>query len=193
MSVRFRKSSSESSSCGDVNAVCGSKSKSSQTSKLDTEERAVPTPESVVASLNLSENVTFDELLAVVAEIHGKPIELQEIDNAVIPTVTGLWIEKDTKSVILLPSGDNKLHRIHAACHEFGHMLLGHKGCGGPGDFMPSMFKHIGGKTGIRRMLARSLDWNDTERAAERVAYLLCLALLPNEPQSLNQFERTFI
>ncbi|MGY4541383.1 hypothetical protein ACVWY0_001292 [Arthrobacter sp. UYNi723] len=151
------------------------------------------TPEAVVEALNLGENVTFEELLAIVTEAHGKPIVLKDIENSLIPTVTGLWVEKDTKSIILLPSGDHKLHRIHAACHEFGHMLLGHDGCGGPEVTMPSIFKHIGGRTGIKRMLARSLDWNDTERAAERVAYLLCLALLPKEPQSPNEFERTFI
>lgn len=151
------------------------------------------TPEAVVAALNLGDHVTFDELLSIVTKAHGKPIELREIDNSVIPTVTGLWIEKEEKSVILLPAGDTTLHRNHAACHEFGHMLLGHEGCGGAEDFMPSMFKHLGGRKGIRKMLARSLDWNETELAAERVAYLLCIALLPKDPESPNEFERTFI
>ncbi|WAP51431.1 hypothetical protein OL239_16665 [Arthrobacter sp. ATA002] len=42
-------------------------------------------------------------------------------------------------------------------------------------------------------MLARSLDWNETERAAEHVAYLLSLALLPTERERPSDFERTFI
>lgn len=151
------------------------------------------TPEAVVAALNLGDHVTFDELHAIVAKAHGKPIELKEIDNAVIPAVTGLWIEKTKKSIILLPASDSRLHRNHAACHEFGHMLLNHDGCGGPVDYMPSMFKHVGGTKGIKRILARSLDWNETELAAERVAYLLSQALLPKAPASPNEFERTFI
>lgn len=150
-------------------------------------------PEAVVEALGLGKHVTFDELVAVVAQAHGKPIELKEIDGSVIPSVTGLWLEKATKSIILLPSGDSPLHREHAACHEFGHMLLNHDGCGAPEPFMPSMFKHIGGRTGIKRMLARSYEWNETERDAERVAYLLSRALRPAEPETPNEFERTFI
>ncbi|MCQ2001487.1 hypothetical protein [Arthrobacter zhaoxinii] len=151
------------------------------------------TSKAVVAALNLGEHVTFDELLAAVTKTHGKPIELRDIDSAVIPSVTGLWIEKDTKSIILLPSGDNRLHRTHAACHEFGHILLRHQGCGGVDTTMPSLFQHIGSRKGIRRMLARSLAWNETERAAEQVAYLLSLALLPRERESPSTFERTFL
>ncbi|MCQ1957015.1 hypothetical protein NNX39_10925 [Arthrobacter sp. zg-Y826] len=154
-------------------------------------ERA--TSKAVVAALQLGEHVTFDELLAAVTKTHGKPIELRDIDSAVIPSVTGLWIEKDTKSIILLPSGDNRLHRTHAACHEFGHILLRHQGCGGVETAMPSLFQHVGSRQGIRRMLARSLAWNETERAAEQVAYLLSLALLPRERDSSSNFERTFL
>jgi hypothetical protein len=148
--------------------------------------------EAAVSGLNLGEHVTFDELLAVVTKAHGKPIELRDIDHGVIPAITGLWIEKDSKSIILLPAGDNRLHRTHAACHEFGHILLRHQGCGGVETAVPSVFQHIGSRKGIKRMLARSMDWNETERAAEHVAYLLSLALLPGERQSTSGFERTF-
>lgn len=151
------------------------------------------TPEAVVAALNLHDRVTFDELLAAVTAAHGKPIRLTEVDSSLMPTVTGLWMEKEKGSVILLPAGDTQAHRHHAACHEFGHMLLGHEGCGGVGPYMPSMFKHVGGRRGIKRMLARSLDWNEYEIAAERVAYLLSLTLLPSELESSNDFERTFL
>ena len=149
--------------------------------------------ETAVASLGLGQHVTFEELLDVVSQAHGKPIEIREIDNSAIPAVTGLWIEKEKKSIILVPSGDNRLHRTHAACHEFGHILLRHQGCGGVETANPSVFQHIGSRKGIKRMLARSLDWNETERAAEEVAYLLSLALLPKEPASPSDFERTFL
>ena len=148
--------------------------------------------EAAVSGLNLGDHVTFDELLDIVTKAHGKPIELRDIDHGVIPAVTGLWIEKESKSIILLPAGDNRLHRTHAACHEFGHILLRHQGCGGVETAVPSVFQHIGSRKGIKRMLARSMDWNETERAAEHVAYLLSLALLPGERQSTSGFERTF-
>lgn len=149
--------------------------------------------ESVVAALDLDEHISFDELLAVVAKAHGKPIELRDIDHSIIPAVTGLWVEKEKKSIILLPAGDNRLHRTHAACHEFGHILLQHQGCGGVETATPSVFAHIGSRRGIKTMLARSLDWNETERAAEHVAYLLSLALLPKDGGSPSEFERTFV
>lgn len=150
------------------------------------------TPELVVEALNLGEHVTFDELLDAVTKAHGKRIIIKEIDSSVIPSVTGLWVEKDDKSIILLPEGDNILHRNHAACHEFGHMLLRHEGCGVAENYMPSMFKHVGSSKGIKRILARSLGWNETEIAAERVAYLLSLALIPKDPEGLTDFERVF-
>lgn len=151
------------------------------------------TPESVVDALGLGPKATFDELLAVVERAHGKPIELMEVPNSVIPTVTGLWVEKDQKSIILLPEEDNQLHRTHAVCHEFGHMLLGHDGCGVAVAPMPSIFQHVGMRGGIKRMLARSLHWNEAELAAERVAYLLSRLLLHDEPATTSEFERTFV
>jgi hypothetical protein len=160
--------------------------------KTDAGER---TPEAVVEALNLDDQVNFDDLLAAVTRAHGKPIELKEVDNTVIPTVTGLWVEKDAKSVILLPARDSRLHRNHATFHEFGHILLNHEGCGLSSTEIvtPSIFKHIGSRGGIKRMLARSLEWNDTERAAEHVAYLLSLAVLPPvEPKSTSNYERAF-
>lgn len=161
---------------------------------MKSSQREDLSPEAAVTALNLGRHVTFDELLAAVSRVRGKPIELKEVDGTVIPSVTGLWVEKPTKSYILVPAGDSELHRHHAACHEFGHMILNHEGCGrAVATPMPSMFKNVGGAKGIKRMLARSLEWNDAELAAERVAYLLGKALRPEEPHSPNDFERTFI
>lgn len=56
-------------------------------------ERA--TPEATVEALNFAEQVTRGELLAAVTRADGKRIELKGVDNPVIPTVTGLWFEKN--------------------------------------------------------------------------------------------------
>ncbi|WP_157884179.1 hypothetical protein [Arthrobacter alpinus] len=42
-----------------------------------------------MASLNLGDRVTFDELLTAVADVHGKPIALKELDLSAAPTITG--------------------------------------------------------------------------------------------------------
>lgn len=160
---------------------------------LRTNKRARATPPSVVEALDLGRWVRFDQLLAAVTEAHGKPIVIRNIDNSSIPNVTGLWIETEKKSVILLPEQDSELHRAHAACHEFGHILLGHGGCGAASGPIPSLFQHIGRNTGIKRVLARSLQWNEEEKAAERVAYLLSKALRQKDPEGSSEFERTFL
>lgn len=150
------------------------------------------TPEQVVEALQLGPKVSFSELLHKVTLAHGKPIILRSIDKAHLSPATGLWLEKDDRSIILLPEDVDPLHRNHSCCHEFGHMLLNHDGCGSQDVPMPSIFHHLGKVRGIKRMLARSLNWNDNEVAAERVAYLLSLALLGSEPTDVSDFERVF-
>lgn len=81
---------------------------------------------------------------------------------------------------------------MHVICHEFGHILLQHEGCDGLAASMPSVFNHVGHERGIRRMLARSPQWNDMEKAAEEVAYLLSGFVLEKPIAPASDFERVF-
>jgi hypothetical protein len=93
---------------------------------------------------------------------------------------------------VLVRSGLSELHRMHVICHEFGHILLRHQGCEGLAASMPSVFNHVGQTQGIRRMLARSPQWSDVEKAAEEVAYLLSSATQEKPSVPASDFEKVF-
>lgn len=150
------------------------------------------TPGAAVEELGLPSQVSYARLLGAVEMAHGKPIIVRLVPKSTIPGVSGLWLETDAKSHILVPHGHSALHRMHVICHEFGHILLRHKGCDGLATPMPSVFSHIGQQRGIRRMLARSPQWNDMEKAAEEVAYLLSGCVLDEQTLPTSDFEKVF-
>lgn len=150
------------------------------------------TPGAAVEQLGLPSQVSYAHLLEAVELAHGKPIIVRLVPKSTIPGVSGLWLETEAKSHILVPQGHSDLHRMHVICHEFGHILLRHKGCDGLAASMPSVFSHIGQQKGIKRMLARSPLWNDMEKAAEEVAYLLSGCVLDGQTVPSSDFERVF-
>jgi hypothetical protein len=150
------------------------------------------TPQAAVEQLQLPSQVSFDRLLEMVETTHGKPITVRLVPSSTIPGVSGLWLERDFKSLILVPQNHSELHRMHVICHEFGHILLQHEGCDGLAASMPSVFNHVGQKKGIKRMLARSPQWNEVEKAAEEVAYLLSRIVLDKPTVPASDFEKVF-
>lgn len=149
-------------------------------------------PQEAVERLGLPGRVSFDHLLKVVEVAHGKPIIVRQVPKSTIPGLSGLWLETEGKSHILVPQSHSHLHRMHVICHELGHILLRHRGCDGLAASMPSVFNHIGQQKGIKRMLARSPQWNDLEIAAEQVAYLLSGFVLDGKAAPVSDFEKVF-
>ncbi|WP_150109933.1 ImmA/IrrE family metallo-endopeptidase [Crystallibacter crystallopoietes] len=150
------------------------------------------TPQAVVAQLELTSQISFDVLLRSVEAAHGKPIAVRSVPGSTIPGLSGLWLETEFKSHILVPQDHSELHRRHVICHELGHILLQHEGCDGLAASMPSVFNHVGQRKGIKRMLARSPQWNDVEKAAEEVAYLLSRIVLDKPTAPTSDFEKVF-
>ncbi len=151
-----------------------------------------PTPHTAIEQLQLPNEVSFEHLLEAVEDAHGKPIKLRLVPSSTIPGLSGLWLETEAKSHILVPESHPRLLRMHVICHEFGHILLGHQGCEGLAVPIPSIFNHIGRQKGIRRMLARSPQWNDMEKAAEEVAYMLSPLVLEGPTAPVSRFEEVF-
>lgn len=149
-------------------------------------------PATAVEQLQLPSRVSFDHLLKAVEAAHGKSIVVRLVPKSTVPGLSGLWLETETKSHILVPQSHSSLHRMHVICHEFGHILLRHQGCDGLAASMPSVFNHVGQQKGIKRMLARSPQWNDTEKAAEEVAYLLSGFVLDGQAEPVSDFEKVF-
>lgn len=150
------------------------------------------TPQAVVDQLQLTSQVSFDSLLETVEAAHGKPITVRLVPDSTLRGVSGLWLETEVKSHIIVPQNQSELHRMHVICHEFGHILLQHQSCEGLAGSMPSVFNHVGQKKGIKRMLARSPHWNEVEKAAEEVAYLLSRILLEKPAAPTSDFEKVF-
>ena len=150
------------------------------------------TPEAAVEQLGLPNQVTYVHLIRAVEVEHGKPIVVRAVPKSAIPGVSGLWLETELKSHILVQEDHSDLHKMHVVCHELGHILLRHEGCDGTAIPAPSIFSHVGRRKGIKRILARSPQWNDVEKAAEKVAYLLSGLIFENEADSVSQFERVF-
>ncbi|MBO1269509.1 hypothetical protein [Arthrobacter cavernae] len=142
--------------------------------------------------LTLPEQITFEALLQGVSLAHGKPVVIREVPGHVLSGVSGLWVESAHRSLVLVRSGLSELHRMHVICHEFGHILLQHQGCEGLAASMPSVFNHVGRTKGIKRMLARSPQWNDMEKAAEEVAYRLSGFVLAKPTVPGSDFEKVF-
>ena len=149
-------------------------------------------PRDAVSMLGLPEQVTFDALLQTVSCAHGKPVTIRDVPRGVLSGVSGLWVESAKRSLVLVRSGLSELHRMHVVCHEFGHILLRPQGCEGLAASMPSVFNHVGQAQGLQRVLARSPQWSDTERAAEEVAYLLSWAVLDKPAVPASDFEKVF-
>ena len=149
-------------------------------------------PQAAVDQLQLAGQVSFDRLLEAVEAAHGKPITVRIVPESTVPGLSGLWLETDLRSHILVPENHSELHRLHVICHEFGHILLQHDGCDGLAASMPSVFNHLGQRKGIKRMLARSPQWNGVEKAAEEVAYLLSRLVLVKSTAPTSDFEKVF-
>lgn len=150
------------------------------------------TPEAAVEQLGLPSQVSYGQLIKAVEVEHGKPIVVRAVPRSTLPGVSGLWLETESKSHILVHQDHSDLHKMHVVCHELGHILLRHEGCDGMALPAPSIFNHLGRHRGIKRMLARSPQWNDVEKAAEEVAYMLSGMVLEKEVVSVSQFERVF-
>lgn len=149
-------------------------------------------PRKAVSMLALPKHASFEALLQAVSSAHGKPIIIRDVPGHVLSGVSGLWVESAKRSLVLVRSGLSELHRMHVICHEFGHILLRHQGCEGLAASMPSVFNHVGQTQGLRRMLARSPQWNEMEKAAEEVAYLLTSVAQQRSPVPVSDFEKVF-
>lgn len=150
------------------------------------------TPRNAVSMLALPRHANFETLLQAVSSAHGKPISIRQVPGHGLSGVSGVWVESAKRSLVLVRSGLSELHRMHVICHEFGHILLRHEGCEGLTASTSSVFHHVGQTQGLRRVLARSPQWSDMEKAAEEVAYLLSFVTREKPSVPASDFEKVF-
>jgi len=85
----------------------------------------------VLEEHDLSRVRTPLELTERIAQITGKPIVIEKLDDAALVRTTAMWVEYEEYSKVVLRSGDRTYYQLRGLHHEFGHMLFGHPGCEG--------------------------------------------------------------
>lgn len=83
------------------------------------------------AEYDLASVRTPRELTQRVAEISGKPIHIEKLEDPALVHTTALWIEYEDRSKIVLRAKDRTYYQVRGLHHEFGHMLWRHPGCEG--------------------------------------------------------------
>lgn len=130
---------------------------------------------------------TLDALVEHVADLHGKPIHVDAIDDTDWETLTALWVDFPHEAQILYRSTDTRLYQMHCILHELAHIVLRHPGCNVLGDDS-SLASYRGTNGLVRGRLLETGGSKDLENAdgdrrilegeAEHLAHLLSRSLL---------------
>ncbi|MCH6472458.1 hypothetical protein [Sinomonas terrae] len=130
-------------------------------------------PAEIVAALDLGSGSSLQEIAERVAQIYGKPLIFEGLEEKGWGSLTALWVDQPDQGLIFYRKRDPHVYRAHCIFHEFGHILLGHYWC------------NAGQQTGMNlwgrdRVYARTLEvlgnaarTNKVEQAAEDIAFLL--------------------
>ncbi|NQX18260.1 hypothetical protein [Rathayibacter sp. VKM Ac-2857] len=130
---------------------------------------------------------TLDALVEHVADLHGKPIHVDAIDDTDWETLTALWVDFPHEAQILYRSTDTRLYQMHCILHELAHIVLRHPGCNVLGDDS-SLASYRGTDGLVRGRLLETGSSEGIENAdgdrrilegeAEHLAHLLSRSLL---------------
>lgn len=124
--------------------------------------------------LDLPASLALDDLVARVETHCGKRLRLVSVSGVGWGRTTGLWLDFEAQGLIVYRRKDQSLYQHHSICHELGHIILHHKGCAElNGEIGKNMFKLLGQRRGVARLMARGHEMNDLERAAETIAFRL--------------------
>lgn len=85
--------------------------------------------ESAITQAGLDDLPSLAAIIDRVAELHGKPIRLEQVGDAEWGTLTGLWVETGHTSRIFVRRTDPVAYQVVCVLHEAMHILLGHPGC----------------------------------------------------------------
>jgi hypothetical protein len=131
-----------------------------------------------VDRLQLPPGASFADLQRLVEAAYGKPIEFKPLSDRLLARCTGLWVDRHTHGTVYYRPLDPIVYLRHSNFHEFGHILLGHKGCSLL-DIVDVANLGDGGLGGaIKSIRMRDLNQHPEEQEAEQVALLLAHRLL---------------
>lgn len=125
-------------------------------------------------AFDLPASLSLGDMVARVESHCGKPLQLVPVSGTGWGRTTGLWIDLEAQGLIFYRKKDQTLYQHHTICHELGHIILRHKGCAElNGEIGRNMFRLLGQRRGVARLMARGYELNDSERAAEIIAFTL--------------------
>ncbi len=146
-----------------------------------------------IQSLQLPASPTLPHLISAVERAYGKPLEFDEVPDEVLAEgVTGRWVDMPDRGIIQYRRGHAFWCR-HVILHEFGHILLGHKGEPADGLQSAGFFSGVGKRRGISWMCRpAAIPLEEVEQAAENLAYALAQRLVTGQDACVSDAERIF-
>ena len=144
--------------------------------------------DAMMAKLALSEHVDLAEIVARVATLSDKRIEVEPIGDRDWETITGLVLQTAESATVLVRKSDPRWYQFHTVLHELSHVLFEHTGCATLPIKLDGPHGHArAGQTVLARGVAapdfdRVVDYSDIsavmEAEAERLSQLLSRVLL---------------
>jgi IrrE N-terminal-like domain len=123
-------------------------------------------------ALGLPARFTVVELAEALAVRRSKPLRLRP-ESLPADGLTGGLLITDTIDFIAYQRDTSKVHQDHIICHEFGHLIAGHRTVKVDGlEAIRLLAPHIDPAV-IRRMLGRSCFQQRDEQEAEAMAGML--------------------
>lgn len=122
--------------------------------------------------LGLRDRFTVAQLAEALAHRRGRPLRLRPEPFPVAGLSGGLLMTRDI-DFIAYQSNTTELHQDHIVCHEFGHLLAGHRTVTVTGDDALRLLAPNIDPAVVRRMLGRSCSAEHEEQEAEHLADLL--------------------
>lgn len=139
--------------------------------------------------VNAEDGVTLEQLIGRVQAARGKPMEIHELPELADQSgaLCGLWLDTESKDIVLHAPSDSALHRQQFVLHELAHMILLHDRDDkvvSPQSLLPEI-------DGVRviKALARDTLNNRVELEAEALADELAAAIRrPSESRFFEVF-----
>ncbi|AUG29476.1 ImmA/IrrE family metallo-endopeptidase [Microbacterium hominis] len=78
--------------------------------------------------VDIEGGLTLDDLIGQVQAARGKPMEIHELPALANESgaLCGLWLDTETRDIVLHAPSDSALHRQQFVLHELAHMILQH-------------------------------------------------------------------
>lgn len=134
--------------------------------------------DAMLARMALPDHAELSEIVARVAALTGKRIDVEPLGDSDWETITGLVLQTPESATVLVRKSDPRWYQFHTVLHELSHVMFDHPGCGTLPIHHPGHAHTRAGQTVLARAVAspdfdRELDYTDVPAVMEAEAELL--------------------